>query len=167
MKRDRRKQNPSGSVNYFDVWYLGFELALLPIRRTLALSANFPAKGSLGLAHIKRWWRRSRPGGIACFDGSSRPSSFRAAPLICRNAGPALHTRPSRSTNCLATKTESLSPRAKGIRPPNRLTSKSIAFWSGSSKIEVHVNDDRWKIPESGAGKTKKLNAALTLTISP
>ncbi len=25
-ERDRRKQNPSGSVNYFDVWYLGFEL---------------------------------------------------------------------------------------------------------------------------------------------
>lgn len=25
-ERDRRKQNPSGSVNYWDVWYLGFEL---------------------------------------------------------------------------------------------------------------------------------------------
>lgn len=24
-ERDRRKENPSGSVNYFDVWYLGFE----------------------------------------------------------------------------------------------------------------------------------------------
>jgi dienelactone hydrolase len=24
-ERDRRKQNPSGSVNYWDVWYLGFE----------------------------------------------------------------------------------------------------------------------------------------------
>jgi dienelactone hydrolase len=25
-ERDRRQQNPSGSVNYWDVWYLGFEL---------------------------------------------------------------------------------------------------------------------------------------------
>ncbi|MEX0717560.1 MAG: hypothetical protein WD066_13290 [Planctomycetaceae bacterium] len=25
-ERDRRKENPGGSVNYFDVWYLGFEL---------------------------------------------------------------------------------------------------------------------------------------------
>jgi hypothetical protein len=25
-ERDRRKENPSGSVNYWDVWYLGFEL---------------------------------------------------------------------------------------------------------------------------------------------
>lgn len=25
-ERDRRKQNPSGSVNYWDVWYLGYEL---------------------------------------------------------------------------------------------------------------------------------------------
>jgi hypothetical protein len=25
-ERDRRKQNPSGSVNYWDVWYLGFAL---------------------------------------------------------------------------------------------------------------------------------------------
>jgi len=25
-ERDRRKQNPSGSVNYWDVWYLGFDL---------------------------------------------------------------------------------------------------------------------------------------------
>jgi dienelactone hydrolase len=25
-ERDRRKQNPNGSVNYWDVWYLGFEL---------------------------------------------------------------------------------------------------------------------------------------------
>jgi dienelactone hydrolase len=25
-ERDRRKQNPDGSVNYWDVWYLGFEL---------------------------------------------------------------------------------------------------------------------------------------------
>jgi hypothetical protein len=25
-ERDRRKENPGGSVNYWDVWYLGFEL---------------------------------------------------------------------------------------------------------------------------------------------
>jgi len=28
-ERDRRKQNPSGSVNYWDVWYLGFELGAI------------------------------------------------------------------------------------------------------------------------------------------
>src|SRR5207237_4332957 len=25
-EHDRRKQNPSGSVNYWDIWYLGYEL---------------------------------------------------------------------------------------------------------------------------------------------
>ena len=28
-ERDRRQQNPSGSVNYWDVWYLGFDLGAL------------------------------------------------------------------------------------------------------------------------------------------
>jgi dienelactone hydrolase len=28
-ERDRRKQNPTGSVNYWDVWYLGFELGAI------------------------------------------------------------------------------------------------------------------------------------------
>jgi dienelactone hydrolase len=28
-ERDRRKQNPTGSVNYWDIWYLGFELGLV------------------------------------------------------------------------------------------------------------------------------------------
>jgi hypothetical protein len=29
-ERDRRKENPGGSVNYWDVWYLGFDLGTTP-----------------------------------------------------------------------------------------------------------------------------------------
>lgn len=33
-ERDRRKQNPGGSVNYWDVWYLGFELGAIADPKT-------------------------------------------------------------------------------------------------------------------------------------
>lgn len=32
-ERDRRKENPSGSVNYWDIWYLGFDLGEMPPKK--------------------------------------------------------------------------------------------------------------------------------------
>jgi hypothetical protein len=44
-ERDRRKQNPSGSVNYWDVWYLGFELGTVPDPAKLAGFRKLPSEG--------------------------------------------------------------------------------------------------------------------------
>jgi dienelactone hydrolase len=44
-ERDRRKQNPSGSVNYWDVWYLGFELGKVPDPAKLGGFRKLPSEG--------------------------------------------------------------------------------------------------------------------------
>jgi dienelactone hydrolase len=44
-ERDRRKQNPSGSVNYWDVWYLGFELGATADPSRLGGFRKLPSEG--------------------------------------------------------------------------------------------------------------------------
>lgn len=44
-ERDRRKQNPSGSVNYWDVWYLGFELGKTADPKTVGGFRKLPSEG--------------------------------------------------------------------------------------------------------------------------
>jgi len=44
-ERDRRKQNPSGSVNYWDVWYLGFELGATADPKRLGGFRKLPSEG--------------------------------------------------------------------------------------------------------------------------
>ena len=44
-ERDRRKQNPSGSVNYWDVWYLGFELGASAEPKTAGPFRKLPSEG--------------------------------------------------------------------------------------------------------------------------
>ncbi len=44
-ERDRRKQNPSGSVNYWDVWYLGFELSQVADLKTIGGFRKLPSEG--------------------------------------------------------------------------------------------------------------------------
>lgn len=44
-ERDRRKENPSGSVNYFDVWYLGFELGSIADPKNAGPFRKLPSEG--------------------------------------------------------------------------------------------------------------------------
>jgi len=44
-ERDRRKQNPSGSVNYWDVWYLGFELGAIADPKNAGPFRKLPTEG--------------------------------------------------------------------------------------------------------------------------
>ena len=44
-ERDRRKQNPSGSVNYWDVWYLGFELGAVADPKGAGPFRKLPTEG--------------------------------------------------------------------------------------------------------------------------
>ncbi|MBM3836727.1 MAG: sialidase [Verrucomicrobia bacterium] len=44
-ERDRRKQNPGGSVNYFDVWYLGFELGGVADPKNAGPFRKLPSEG--------------------------------------------------------------------------------------------------------------------------
>jgi len=44
-ERDRRKQNPSGSVNYWDVWYLGFELGAVADPKNAGPFRKLPSEG--------------------------------------------------------------------------------------------------------------------------
>jgi hypothetical protein len=44
-ERDRRKQNPSGSVNYFDIWYLGFELGQMADPKNAGPFRKLPSEG--------------------------------------------------------------------------------------------------------------------------
>lgn len=44
-ERDRRKQNPSGSVNYYDVWYLGFELGQIADPKNTGPFRKLPSEG--------------------------------------------------------------------------------------------------------------------------
>jgi len=44
-ERDRRKQNPSGSVNYWDVWYLGFELGASANPKNAGPFRKLPTEG--------------------------------------------------------------------------------------------------------------------------
>lgn len=44
-ERDRRKQNPSGSVNYWDVWYLGFEPGGLADPKNAGPFRKLPSEG--------------------------------------------------------------------------------------------------------------------------
>ncbi len=46
-ERDRRKQNPSGSVNYWDVWYLGFELGKVADPKNVGGFRKLPSEGQL------------------------------------------------------------------------------------------------------------------------
>lgn len=53
-ERDRRKQNPSGSVNYWDVWYLGFELGEVPDPANLGGFRKLPSEGQTRTGAYKR-----------------------------------------------------------------------------------------------------------------
>jgi dienelactone hydrolase len=53
-ERDRRKQNPSGSVNYWDVWYLGFELGKVPDPAKLGGFRKLPSEGQARTGAYKR-----------------------------------------------------------------------------------------------------------------
>ena len=44
-ERDRRKENPSGSVNYWDVWYLGFDLGALADPKNAGPFRKLPSEG--------------------------------------------------------------------------------------------------------------------------
>lgn len=44
-ERDRRKQNPSGSVNYWDVWYLGFNLGDIADPKNTGGFRKLPSEG--------------------------------------------------------------------------------------------------------------------------
>jgi hypothetical protein len=44
-ERDRRKQNPSGSVNYWDVWYLGFESGVVADPKNAGPFRKLPTEG--------------------------------------------------------------------------------------------------------------------------
>ena len=44
-ERDRRKQNPNGSVNYWDVWYLGFELGAVADPKNAGPFRKLPTEG--------------------------------------------------------------------------------------------------------------------------
>jgi dienelactone hydrolase len=44
-ERDRRKQNPTGSVNYWDVWYLGFELGTIADPKNAGTWRKLPSEG--------------------------------------------------------------------------------------------------------------------------
>jgi hypothetical protein len=44
-ERDRRKQNPGGSVNYWDRWFLGFELGTTPDSDAPQPFRKLPAEG--------------------------------------------------------------------------------------------------------------------------
>ena len=44
-ERDRRKQNPSGSVNYWDVWYLGFESGAIADPKNAGPFRKLPTEG--------------------------------------------------------------------------------------------------------------------------
>jgi hypothetical protein len=44
-ERDRRKQNPSGSVNYWDVWYLGFDLGAVADPANVGPFRKLPSEG--------------------------------------------------------------------------------------------------------------------------
>ena len=44
-ERDRRKQNPSGSVNYWDVWYLGSELGAIADPKKVGPFRKLPSEG--------------------------------------------------------------------------------------------------------------------------
>jgi len=44
-ERDRRKQNPSGSVNYWDVWYLGFDLGAVADPQNAGPFRKLPSEG--------------------------------------------------------------------------------------------------------------------------
>jgi dienelactone hydrolase len=44
-ERDRRKQNPNGSVNYWDVWYLGFELGAIADPKNAGPFRKLPTDG--------------------------------------------------------------------------------------------------------------------------
>jgi len=46
-ERDRRKQNPSGSVNYWDVWYLGFELGAIADPKSAGPFRKLPTEGQV------------------------------------------------------------------------------------------------------------------------
>jgi dienelactone hydrolase len=44
-ERDRRKENPGGSVNYWDVWYLGFELGEMADPKNAGPFRKLPSEG--------------------------------------------------------------------------------------------------------------------------
>lgn len=44
-ERNRRKENPNGSVNYWDVWYLGFELGEIADPKNAGSFRKLPSEG--------------------------------------------------------------------------------------------------------------------------
>lgn len=53
-ERDRRQQNPNGSVNYWDVWYLGFALGQVPDPANLGGFRKLPSEGQARTGAYKR-----------------------------------------------------------------------------------------------------------------
>lgn len=53
-ERDRRKENPGGSVNYWDVWYLGFELGQIADSRNAGPFRKLPGEGQARTGAYKK-----------------------------------------------------------------------------------------------------------------
>jgi hypothetical protein len=56
-ERDRRKENPNGSVNYWDVWYLGFEKGAIADPNNAGPFANCRAKARRAPALTELLWK--------------------------------------------------------------------------------------------------------------
>jgi hypothetical protein len=57
-ERDRRQQNPSGSVNYYDVWYLGFELGGIADPKNAGPFRKLPSEGQVRTGAYKTLFER-------------------------------------------------------------------------------------------------------------
>jgi dienelactone hydrolase len=53
-ERNRRKENPGGSVNYWDVWYLGFELGALADPKNPGPFRKLPSEGQARTGSYKK-----------------------------------------------------------------------------------------------------------------
>jgi hypothetical protein len=53
-ERNRRKENPGGSVNYWDVWYLGFELGQVADSKNAGPFRKLPSEGQVRTGAYKK-----------------------------------------------------------------------------------------------------------------
>lgn len=53
-ERNRRKENPGGSVNYWDVWYLGFELGKVADSKNAGPFRKLPSEGQVRTGAYKK-----------------------------------------------------------------------------------------------------------------
>ena len=70
-ERDRRKQNPGGSVNYWDEWYLGFKFGTIVDPNSQQRFRKLPSEGQPRTGAYKTLVERPRLGGTARTDGTA------------------------------------------------------------------------------------------------